>query len=168
MENTQPIIEKKDNIITETVSQNLKNVEHRTDPFDHWVYNEVLPIEIAEDLLKLPIETPKISFYSGKRETNNSTRVFLNKENCSKYNCMQDVVNVFNDPNIILQLSNICGKNLTKGKLRIEYTMDTGSFWLEPHLDIKEKMITFLIYLSKDPSSNEWGTTIYKSDLTFH
>ena len=67
MEITQSIIEKKDNIITETVSQNLKNVEHRTDPFDHWIYNEVLPIEIAEDLLKLPIETPKISFHSGKK-----------------------------------------------------------------------------------------------------
>jgi hypothetical protein len=52
--------------------------------------------------------------------------------------------------------------------LRIEYTLDSGDFWLEPHLDIKEKLLTFLVYLSKDPGSNEWGTTIYNKDLSFH
>jgi len=156
------------NNIVEIVNRNLKNAELKTNPFNHWIFNKVLPIKIAEDFLKLLIDVPEISFYSGKRETNNSTRVFLNKENCSKYSCMQDVVDIFNNPEIILQLSNICGKNLTKGKLRIEYTMDTGSFWLEPHLDIKEKMITFLVYLSNDPNSSEWGTTVYNNDLTFH
>ena len=156
------------NNIVEIVNRNLKSTELKTNPFKHWIFNKVLPIKTAEDFLKLLIDVPKISFYSGKRETNNSTRVFLNKENCSKYSCMQDVVDIFNNPEIILQLSNICGKNLTKGKLRIEYTMDTGSFWLEPHLDIKEKMITFLIYLSNDPNSSEWGTTVYNNDLTFH
>jgi|TARA_Y100000294_G_scaffold175564_1_gene195955 hypothetical protein len=154
--------------IVEIVNRNLKNAVLETNPFDHWIYNKVLPIKIADDLLNLSINPPEISFYSGKRESNNNTRVFLNKENCNKYSCMQDVVDIFNNPKIILQLSNICGKNLTKGKLRIEYTMDTGSFWLEPHLDIKEKMITFLIYLSNDPNSGEWGTTIYNDDLTFH
>ncbi len=154
--------------IVEIVNRNLKNAVLETNPFDHWIYNKVLPIKIADDLLNLSINPPEISFYSGKRESNNNTRVFLNKENCNKYSCMQDVVDIFNNPKIILQLSNICGKNLTKGKLRIEYTMDKGSFWLEPHLDIKEKMITFLIYLSNDPNSGEWGTTIYNDDLTFH
>ena len=154
--------------IVEIVNRNLKNAVLETNPFDHWIYNKVLPIKIADDLLNLSINPPEISFYSGKRESNNNTRVFLNKENCNKYSCMQDVVDIFNNPKIILQLSNICGKNLTKGKLRIEYTMDTGSFWLEPHLDIKEKMITFLIYLSNDPNSSGWGTTIYNDDLTFH
>ena len=126
------------NNIVEIVNRNLKNAELKTNPFNHWIFNKVLPIKIAEDFLKLLIDVPEISFYSGKRETNNSTRVFLNKENCNKY------------------------------KLRIEYTMDTGSFWLEPHLDIKEKMITFLVYLSNDPNSSEWGTTVYNNDLTFH
>ena len=156
------------NHIVEIVNRNLKSAELKTNPFKHWIFNKVLPIKTAEDFLKLLIDVPEISFYSGKRETNNNTRVFLNKENCNKYSCMQDVVDIFNNPEIILQLSNICGKNLTKGKLRIEYTMDTGSFWLEPHLDIKEKMITFLIYLSNDPNSSEWGTTVYNNDLTFH
>ena len=71
---------------------------------------------------------------------------------------------------IINTLSSICGRELSKGKLRIEYTLDTGDFWLEPHLDIKEKMLTFLIYLSSDTNTyaEDWGTTIYNKDLTFN
>jgi hypothetical protein len=29
-------------------------------------------------------------------------------------------------------------------------------------------LLTFLVYLSKDPGSSEWGTTIYNKDLSFH
>ena len=152
----------------ETIIDNLKKVKVESNPFNHWIYNKVLPEETVDELLKIPIDPPKISFYSGKRETNNQTRIFFNEENCKKYFILKNIVTIFNHPNIILQLSNICGRNLTKGKLRIEYTMDTGDFWLEPHLDIKEKLLTFLVYLSKDQKSIEWGTTIYNSDLSFH
>ena len=154
--------------MVETVIDNLKKVKFESNPFNHWIYNKVLPEDTVDELLKIPIDPPKISFYSGKRETNNQTRTFFNEENCKKYFILKDIVKIFNHSNIILQLSNICGRNLTKGKLRIEYTMDTGDFWLEPHLDIKEKLLTFLVYLSKDPRSIEWGTTIYNSDLSFH
>ena len=154
--------------LLETVSENLKNTTHIQLPFSHWVYDKVFPENIADELLKLSFETPKIEYYTGKRESNNQTRVFFNKENCEKFKVINNVVEVFNNSKIIDQLGNLCGKDLTKGKLRIEYTMDTGDFWLEPHLDIKEKLLTFLVYLSKDTGSNEWGTTIYNPDLTFH
>ncbi len=63
--------------IVEIVNRNLKNAVLETNPFDHWIYNKVLPIKIADDLLNLSINPPEISFYSGKRESNNNTRVFL-------------------------------------------------------------------------------------------
>ena len=154
--------------LLEYVSESLKNTAHNKLPFNHWVFDRVFPKIVIDDLLELPFEVPKIEHYTGKRESNNQTRVFLNKENCEKFEVINDLVKVFNNSKIIDQLGNICGKDLTKGKLRIEYTMDTGDFWLEPHLDIKEKLLTFLVYLSKDPGSNEWGTTIYNPDLTFH
>jgi hypothetical protein len=150
------------------VTENLSKVISKSEPFKHWLYNSVLLEETVDELLKLPFEAPIIEHYTGKRESNNQTRVFFNKENCEKFNVINDLVKVFNNSKIIDQLGNICGRDLTKGKLRIEYTMDTGDFWLEPHLDIKEKLLTFLVYLSKDPGSNEWGTTIYNPDLSFH
>ena len=158
----------KEFVLLEFINENLKNAISTYEPFKHWIFDEVFPKTIVDELLKLSFETPKIAYYTGKRESNNQTRIFFNKENCEKFKVINDLVKVFNNSKIIDQLGNICGKDLTKGKLRIEYTMDTGDFWLEPHIDIKEKLLTFLVYLSKDPGSNEWGTTIYNPDLTFH
>jgi len=156
------------NLLLEKVSENLGKVIPSTEPFNHWLYNSVLLDETIDELLNLKLPLPKIEKHTGKRESQNQTRIFFNKENCDKYPVVRNIVNVFNNPGIVSQLGNICGRDLTKGKLRIEYTMDTGDFWLEPHLDIKEKLLTFLVYLSKDPSFSEWGTTMYYNDFSFH
>jgi hypothetical protein len=132
------------------------------------LYNSVLLDEIVDELLKLELPLPIIENHKGKREIYNELRIFFNKENCDKYPVVRNIVKIFNNPDIVSQLGNICGRDLTQGKLRIEYTLDSGNFWLEPHLDIKEKLLTFLVYLSKDPGSSEWGTTIYNKDLSFH
>ncbi len=156
--------------LLESVDENLKKSRYTSIPFSHWIYERVFPDDIIDELLKLPFQAPKIDHYTGKRESNNQTRIFFNKENSEKFKVIKSIVEVFNNYKIIKSLENICGggRSLTKGKLRIEYTMDTGDFWLEPHLDIKEKLLTFLVYLSKDTGSNEWGTTIYNSDKIFH
>ncbi len=155
-------------LLLRKVNENLRKFASNHEPFKHWLFDGVLSEETIDELLKLPLPVPKIEKHTGKRESQNQTRIFLNKECCNKHSVAKNVANVFNHPSIISKLSNICGRDLTKGKLRIEYTLDTGDFWLEPHLDIKEKLVTFLIYLSKDPGSSEWGTTIYNRDLSFH
>ena len=155
-------------LLLRKVGENLRKFASNHEPFKHWLFDGVLSEETIDELLKLPLPVPKIEKHTGKRESQNQTRIFLNKECCNKHSVAKNVANVFNHPSIISKLSNICGRDLTKGKLRIEYTLDTGDFWLEPHLDIKEKLVTFLIYLSKDPGSSEWGTTIYNRDLSFH
>ena len=155
-------------LLLRKVSENLRKFASNHEPFKHWLFDGVLSEETIDELLKLPLPVPKIEKHTGKRESQNQTRIFLNKECCNKHSVAKNVANVFNHPSIISKLSNICGRDLTKGKLRIEYTLDTGDFWLEPHLDIKEKLLTFLIYLSKDPDSSKWGTTIYNRDLSFH
>ena len=155
-------------LLLRKVSENFRKFASNHEPFKHWLFDGVLSEETIDELLKLPLPVPKIEKHTGKRESQNQTRIFLNKECCNKHSVAKNVANVFNHPSIISKLSNICGRDLTKGKLRIEYTLDTGDFWLEPHLDIKEKLVTFLIYLSKDPGSSEWGTTIYNRDLSFH
>jgi hypothetical protein len=154
--------------LLEQVSENLKKLASRTEPFKHWIFDGVLLEETIDELLKLPLALPKIEKHTGKRDSQNQTRIFFNESQCNKYSVVKNIAYVFNHPSIISQLGTICGRDLAKGKLRIEYTLDTGDFWLEPHLDIKEKLLTFLIYLSKDPDSSKWGTTIYNRDLSFH
>ena len=155
-------------ILLGQVSENLKKLISKSEPFEHWIFDGVLLEETIDELLKLPLALPKIEKHTGKRESQNQTRIFFNEHHCNKYSVAKNIAYVFNHPSIISQLGTICRRDLTKGKLRIEYTLDTGGFWLEPHLDIKEKLLTFLVYLSKDPNSSKWGTTIYNPDLSFH
>ena len=150
------------------INKNLSKFELKPKPFKHWLFNNVLLEETVDELLKLSLPLPKIEKHTGKREDQNQTRVFFNKNLCDKHPVIKNIVCVFNHPFVISKLSNICGRDLRKGKLRIEYTLDSGGFWLEPHLDIKEKLLTFLIYLSKDSGSSEWGTTLYNQDLSFN
>lgn len=152
------------------IRKNLNNALLIKEPFNHWTFEKVLPKNLLDKVLKLPIDPPVINTYSGKRETNNKTRIFFNSENCKKYECLEEIAEIFNSDKIVSTLSLISGNDLSKGKLRIEYTLDTGDFWLEPHLDIKQKMITFIIYLSSDTNdyTKDWGTTIYNKDLTLN
>ncbi len=126
------------NLLLEKVTENLGKVMPITEPFNHWLYNSVLLDETIDELLNLKLPLPKIESHKGKREIYNESRIFFNKENCDKYPVVRNIVNVFNNPGIVSQLGNICGRDLAQGKLRIEFTLDSGDFWLEPHLDIKE------------------------------
>ena len=91
---------------------------------------------------------------------------FFNKHNCNHYPIFKKVVNIFKDKNNINELSLLTKSNLNKGKLRIEYAIDYGNFWLTKHTDIDDKLLTFLIYLNDSPSNQHWGTTLYNSDYS--
>ena len=110
------------------VRKNLNNALSIKDPFNHWAFDKVLPKDLVDKFLKLPIDPPVINSYSGKRESNNKTRIFFDNENCKKYDCMEEIAEIFNSDGIINTLSLICGRELSKGKLRIEYTLDAGDF----------------------------------------
>ena len=156
----------KENLL-KTVSDNLKKAKFNDKPFVHWTFDNVFSEKGINDLLELPLKPPVIFDHCGKRENYNSTRFFFNSRNCKVNSTLKNIVSIFNNPNIILKLKNICNIGLSKGKLRIEYTLDTGDFWLEPHRDLREKLLTILVYLSKDTGSSQWGTAMYDKDLKF-
>ena len=83
----------------ELVNNNLDKVQFETKPFNHWVYDKVLPENIANDLSDLPILSSSIDKNSGKRDTYNTSRLFFNKRNCNKYSLFRDIVNIFNNLN---------------------------------------------------------------------
>ena len=49
--------------------------------------------------------------------------------------------------------------------LRVEVIADRHGFWLKPHKDIKEKLMSMLVYANPYGESESIGTDIYDSDL---
>jgi hypothetical protein len=153
--------------ITEKFFRCLENGRVETEPFRHWLLEDVLPPDLGNAITALPFDPPRIGDTKGKRETHNESRIFFSVENQGRFDVCRDLAGVFQNDATVRKLDRTCGTDLGGSFLRIEYCQDMDGFWLEPHTDISVKLFTMLIYLSTDPGSENWGTDIYDEDMNF-
>lgn len=140
----------------------LERCNHVTHPFDYWLLTDPLPDAMCDEIAGLPFAPPTTpDFTAGRRETNNSTRVYFSPENQARFPVCRELADAFRHPSVIEAIEDTTGTSLAKGHLRIEYCQDQDGFWLEPHLDISVKLFTMLVYLSDDPDLYDAGTDIY-------
>jgi len=139
----------------------LAQCDHQTAPYDFWLLHDVLPPDWVKAIAALPFAPPQQAVFDGRRESNNSTRVYFAPENQAKFPVCADMVQLFSDPTVVSRLEALTRTDLSKGHLRIEYCQDVDGFWLEPHLDISVKLFTMLVYLSDDPALRDAGTDVY-------
>jgi hypothetical protein len=140
----------------------LGRAEHRTLPYHHWLLERVLPEEVATSIAALPFPAPGEMVFNGRRETNNSQRVYFTRDNQARHTVCRAVVDAFQSAAVRGAIADTTGADLAGSLLRIEYCQDTDGFWLEPHTDIAVKKFTLLVYLSDDPALADAGTDIYE------
>ncbi len=140
----------------------LARSKHMTSPYDCWLLEGALPEEDAAAIAALPFAAPEGAIFNGRRETNNATRVYFNKENQDRFEVCRRVVAGFQDARVRRAIEQATGADLSDGHLRIEYCQDTDGFWLEPHTDIFVKKFTMLVYLSDDPRLKAAGTDVHE------
>lgn len=145
----------------------LARARHETQPFDHWLLDRALPAQDVADILALPFAPPADTVFDGRRETNNSTRVYFTAENQARFPVCRRVVDGFQDRAVRATIEAQTGTDLSDGHLRIEYCQDAPGFWLEPHTDILVKKFTMLVYLSDDPGLANAGTDIHEGPPDF-
>ncbi|MGB9151671.1 MAG: 2OG-Fe(II) oxygenase [Alphaproteobacteria bacterium] len=139
----------------------LEKATHINAPYDYWLLENVLPVGMINAIANLPFPPPRNPLFNGRRESNNSTRIYFSPENQHAFDVCRDTVDIFSNAAVIRALENMTGTDISKGHLRIEYCQDVDGFWLEPHLDISVKLFTMLVYLSDDPNLFDAGTDIY-------
>jgi hypothetical protein len=132
-------------------------------PYRHWLLEDALPPAMARGLANLPVPVVETGDTRGRRETNNSTRVFLSPDFQRRHAVAADFAAAFQNPANVAALAKLTGAPLAGGYLRIEFCQDTDGFWLEPHTDIGAKLFTMLFYLSDVPQAEGWGTDIYET-----
>ncbi len=139
----------------------FNNAETINEPYNHWIFDNVVPDDVSQSLRSLPFESPSALEESGTREINNKTRVYFDIENQQKYGVCSDLAKAFQSKEVISTIQNKCEVDLTGSYLRIEYAQDIDGFWLVPHTDIGPKLFTMLFYISDDEQHRELGTDIY-------
>lgn len=150
--------------IAETLIGCLDRSQCETAPYRHWLLQAVLPEPICAAIDALPYAPPAVTDTHGRRETNNSTRLFFGTAERARHSVCDNIAKALQSEPVIRCIESVCGISLASLSLRIEYCLDTNGFWLEPHTDIGIKRFTMLIYLSDDPGSEAWGTDICAPD----
>ena len=163
-------------------SINNKSKQFET-PFKHWELNEPLSKEAINEIINADIANPnehKLE-YDGTRAIDGGEgkfregitsggkalkfRCFVTKENSKDFPGLTKFIEELRQKKTHQKISNMVGKDLSNSFVRVEVICDRKGFWLKPHCDIKEKLISCLLFINNKNESENLGTDFYDSDL---
>ena len=168
----------------EFLSSLKKRLERHSSPFEHWELNKPLTTESIKEICETEIAdlTAMNINYDGTRAIDGGEGKFRNGitkgGKAIKFRCFIEKDNSKNFPNLIKLIeelrskdtysfiSELIKKNLTNSYVRVEIICDRQGFWLKPHCDIKEKLISGLIFANPFNESEILGTDLYDQNLT--
>tara|TARA_B100000029_G_scaffold238676_1_gene235809 strand:- start:144 stop:767 length:624 start_codon:yes stop_codon:yes gene_type:complete len=152
-------------------------------PFPHWELNEPLTSDQIKEIVNADIANPAEHNldYDGTRAIDGGEgefrkgisdggkalkfRCFITKENSNEFPNLTLLINELQNKKTYKKISDLIGKDLSKSFVRLEVICDRRGFWLKPHCDIKEKLISCLLFVNKFNESEELGTDFYDSNL---
>ncbi len=146
---------------TARLQASLDNCETRTEPFSHWILDDVFTDDVVDAIRALPFDAPRVEYNDGRRAANNDTRSYFDPERRAEFAVCQEIADGFQNPETVKRIEDMCGIDLSGSYLRLEYAQDRDGFWLHPHKDISVKKLSLLVYLSDAPEGEDWGTDIY-------
>ena len=167
-----------------TFLDSIKNESKKHEsPFTHWEYNNALTNESIEEVINADI--PDVSkhnlSYDGTRAIDGGAaefregiasggraikfRCFVTKENASQFPNLVKFIKELQSKETHQQISKMINKDLSNSFVRLEVICDREGFWLKPHCDIKEKLLSGLIFVNKVNEAENLGTDFYNAEL---
>jgi len=161
----------------------LNNSKEYSSPFKHWELNEPLSNEAIQEIIKADI--PDVSkhnlTYDGTRAIDGGApefregianggkaikfRRFITKENAKKFPGLVNLINELQSKKTHEKISKLINKDLSNSYVRVEVICDRIGFWLKPHCDIKEKLLSCLLFVNEFNESESLGTDLYNERL---
>ena len=92
-------------------------------------------------------------------------RCFIDKNNSKEFPNLTNFINELQSKNTYEKISELIEKDLSKSYVRLEVICDRKGFWLKPHCDIKEKLMSCLLFVNKFNEDESLGTDLYDSNL---
>ena len=153
------------------------------EPFQHWELNQPLTEEQIKEIVNADIANPSEHNlnYDGTRAIDGGEgefregisdggkalkfRCFITKENSNEFPALVNLIKELQNKQTCEKISNLIGKDLSNSYVRLEVICDRTGFWLKPHCDIKEKLMSCLLFVNKHNESEDLGTDFYDSNL---
>jgi len=162
----------------------LKKRSKRYDsPFSHWELNKPLTEESINEICKTEIaDISKMNInYDGTRAVDGGGpefrkgiaeggqalkfRCFIQKDNSKNFPNLINLIEELRLKNTYKYLEELVKKDLSNSYVRVEIICDRQGFWLKPHCDIKEKLISCLVFANPYNESENLGTDLYDKKL---
>ena len=162
----------------------LKNKsKHYENPFDHWELSEPLTKETIKEICKTEIvDLSQVNIkYDGTRAIDGGEgkfregitdggkavkfRCFVEKNNSKNFPNLTNLIEELRSKDVHGLIGELIKKDLANSYVRIEIICDRQGFWLKPHCDIKEKLISGLMFANPFNESENLGTDFYDKKL---
>jgi len=150
---------------------NLENLTTSEYPFKHWEISQCLNKDTLDEISYSKIPDGNRS-YDGTRAADHTgkgidgkLRLFLDKYNCKMYPNLSIVINKLQKKELYEKIGKLINKDLSKSFVRLEIIGDKKGFWLKPHKDISEKLMTMMIWANPYSESESLGTDFYDQDF---
>ena len=161
----------------------LNNSKKFDDPFTHWELNQPLTEIAVQEISNADIVNPidHNLQYDGTRAIDGGEgkfregitsggkalkfRCFVNKDNSNIFPNLTKFINELQSKNTYKKISELIKKDLSKSYVRVEIICDKQGFWLKPHCDIKEKLMSCLLFVNKFNEDESLGTDFYDENL---
>ena len=152
-------------------------------PFDHWEYSGALTDDSVKEITNADVpDVGKHNLsYDGTRAIDGGAaefrkgiasggkaikfRCFVTKENASQFPNLVKLINELQTKETYQIISKMIKKDLSNSYVRLEVICDREGFWLKPHCDIEEKLMSGLIFVNKVNESEDLGTDFYNEKL---
>ena len=152
-------------------------------PFLHWEYKDPLSEKAIEEIMNADI--PDVSkhnlTYDGTRAIDGGAaefregiasggkavkfRCFVTKQNAQQFSHLVSFIKELQSKEVYETISKKINKDLSNSYVRLEVICDREGFWLKPHCDIKEKLMSGLIFVNKVEENENLGTDFYNEKL---
>jgi len=92
-------------------------------------------------------------------------RCFIEKNNSKDFPHLANLIEELRSKDTYNYIGELIKKDLSNSYVRVEVICDRQGFWLKPHCDIEEKLISCLIFANPFNESENLGTDLYDEKL---
>ena len=149
----------------------LNRCKTYSDPFPDWELESPFSDGLIKELNDVDISDAPRSFDgtraadAGGDGVDGKLRVFLESDNSKNLSYGMELIDDLRDKDVIESIEEKIKKNLSNSYIRIEYISDLKGFWLKPHLDIKEKLMTMMLFINTHHESEKLGKDFYDTEM---
>ena len=150
---------------------NLENLTHADFPFNHWVFSNCLEEGALDEISYSNIPSGD-RMYDGTRAADHTgqgvdgkLRLFITKNNYQNFPFLTKLIQSLQSKEMVKKISKIIHKDLSNSYVRLEVIGDKKGFWLKPHKDISEKLMTMMVWANPYNEASNLGTDLYDKNF---